>query len=299
MMKTVLFCTCLLAFSQLTAQIHSDYATALTICSKQGLHIDSVQGSGLDKTEMNQATCFLNGLPTNVEVNSCWIRFTVSQSGNLYFIITPDFASDDLDFALFQIGDPATGQGKQLLRCMAAGGFSSVDSLCLGPTGLLPTETDTLADAGCGDPGDNNFLAPIGLLAGETYALCIQNFTTFHGFSIAFCGTAMLGCETDICTFLNTSHSPMPLSYRLHRLYPNPVSLSSFTLDLETENAENMTFTLVNILGQPVRQIQRFVPAGRENLEFPVENLPTGTYWLQMTNGEASTTRQVVISHSY
>ena len=294
-MKHLLLFSCLPCFLQLAAQPHSDCASALLICDQQTIHVDTLYGSGNDKTELNEASCFLNGAPGNVEANSCWIRFAAAQSGSLFFTITPNMPDDDVDFVLFQLEDSSNCQPRQLLRCMAAGDYigSGSPSPCGGPTGLLPGETDTLEDAGCTDPDDNNFLAPVDLLAGETYLLCVQNFTDLNGFSVEFFGTALLGCDTS--NVLTATYTPLQPAYRLHRLYPNPVSAAAITLDMETEEATVMQFTLVNALGQPVRQVQRSIPAGRHGQEVPVENLPDGAYWLHITDGRASITRLIWI----
>ena len=296
-MKQFLFLPCLLALVQLAAQPHSDCATALLICNKQTIHIDTLFGPGLDNTELNQATCFANGAPGNFEFNSCWIRFTAAQSGSLFLTITPDTTSDDLDFVLFQMSDTSNCQQKQVLRCMAAGGNTG-GGPCMGPTGLMPGEVDTTEDAGCTDFGDNNFLAPVDLVAGETCVLCVQNFSTLRGFRIEFCGSALLGCETDICTALSAPQHPDQTTYQLHRIYPNPASATTITIDMEVDKAENLVFTLVNALGQPVRKIPRFLAEGRQAQEFPVNHLPPGAYWLKITNGKELITRLVYIGNT-
>ncbi len=296
-MKQLPFLCTLLACFPLAAQSHGDCISALPICSKQTVHIDHLSGPGTDNTELNEATCFSNVAPGNFEWNSCWIRFTAAQSGTLLFTITPDTTGDDLDFVLFQLADSSDCLQKQVLRCMAAGDDVASNSPCTGPTGLLPGETDTLEDAGCTDADDNNFLSPADLLAGETYLLCVQNFTSFNGFSVQFCGTALLGCETESCIALTSTQAPVQSIYQLHRIYPNPVSAATIMLDLEPEEAGRMHFTLVNALGQSIRKMQCAIPAGRHTQEFPVDHLPTGAYWLQMTDGRTAMTRLIWIKN--
>jgi len=298
-MKQLLRLFCLLGFFQLNAQPYGDCFSPLFICDKQTIHIGGFAGAGSDNTELNGATCFLNGIPGNIESNSCWIRFSAAQSGILFFTITPDTIGDDIDFVLFQLGNDGTCQQKQVLRCMAAGMSSGVDSSpCLGPTGLMPGETDTTEDAGCTDLDDNNFLAPVYLSAGTAYALCIQNFSSLNGLRVEFCGTALLGCETDTCAALSAVHTPVRASYRLHKLFPNPVFNSRIMLDMETEEAGVMEFTCINVLGQRVRAMQRFIPDGRSMQEFPLDHLQAGAYWLQVTNGQALITRQIWIGNT-
>ncbi len=296
-MKYHILLCCLCVAIQLSAQSAADCNTAFQICNKQPLHIPGVSGAGADQTELNDAICFANGVQSNVEYNSYWIRFTAAENGSLYFVITPDSSFDDLDFVFYQLQSNGSCEQKQVLRCMAAG-LSSVGSnnACFGPTGLQPGETDISEDAGCADSDDNNFLAPVNLVKDNVYALCIQNFTTENGFRVEFCGTALLGCETDTCaSIVSTVQTPGQPAFRLHALYPTPVSNGLFTLDLEAEKGELMEFNLVNTLGQSVREIQRFIPPGRQTYEFPADQLSAGLYWLRITNGRAVTTRPVAV----
>lgn len=168
----------------------SDCPTASVLCDKSPFVVQSVTGAGNNITELNDATCFSNGAPGNFESNSTWFVWICSKSGPLTFTLTPLSIADDLDFALYRLPNgPGNCQGKQLVRCMASGEYN-YQSPCMGPTGLRVGDTDTSEDAGCTDAGDNAWLAPFDMVQGETYALCINNFTTSgNGFSIEFGGT--------------------------------------------------------------------------------------------------------------
>lgn len=168
----------------------SDCPTASILCDKSPFVVQSVTGAGNNITELNDATCFSNGAPGNFESNSTWFVWICSKSGPLEFTLTPLNIADDLDFVLYRLPNgPGNCQGKQVVRCMASGEFN-FQSPCMGPTGLRAGDPDTSEDAGCNDPGDNAWLAPFDMVQGETYALCVNNFTTSgNGFSIEFGGT--------------------------------------------------------------------------------------------------------------
>jgi hypothetical protein len=168
----------------------SDCPQASILCDKSAFVVQSVTGNGNDDTELDDATCFGNPNTSNLETNSTWFVWTCDQSGSLEFTLTPLNVSDDLDFALYRlpngIGNCA---GKQLVRCMASGEFT-IPSPCMGPTGLQAGDPDISEDAGCNQSDDNAWLSPFAMVAGESYALCVNNFTsTGNGFSVEFGGS--------------------------------------------------------------------------------------------------------------
>lgn len=285
---------CLPAFLPLAlgAQTHADCASALEICNKQTLHL-AAAGAGNDPTELNNATCFLNGVPVGVESNSVWIRFTAAQGGSLWFIIRPDTPSIDLDFVVFRLpaGDCAN---KELLRCMAAGDFQFPSS-CMGPTGLLPGQTDISEDAGCTDPDDDNFLAPLELQAGETCVLAINNFTSvLDSFTVEFCGSALLGCETEICNTLLNATDDQPEIQAFH-VYPNPTTTGTMQVEWKLSKPERVTSTLYNAVGAPIRTVAGDFPSGTNAVSFETAGLPAGLYVLTLDNGHSVQSKRVQI----
>lgn len=180
----------------------SDCPTASVLCDKSPFVVQSVTGAGNDISELNDATCFSNGAPGNYESNSTWFTWICAKSGTLTFTLNPLNIADDLDFVLYRLPNGVGNcQGKQVVRCMASGEYN-YQSPCMGPTGLRVGETDISEDAGCTDAGDNAWLAPFDMIAGETYALCVNNFTTSgNGFSVEFGGTGeFLGPEAKFTT---------------------------------------------------------------------------------------------------
>lgn len=180
----------------------SDCPQAAVLCDKSPFVVQSVTGAGSDITELNDAFCFSNGAPGNWESNSTWFTWICDQPGSLTFTLTPLSIVDDLDFVLYRLPNGVGNcQGKQVVRCMASGDFNYL-SPCMGPTGLREGETKISAPAGCATPGANAWLAPFNMVAGEAYALCVNNFTTSgNGFSVQFGGTGtFLGPKAEFTT---------------------------------------------------------------------------------------------------
>jgi hypothetical protein len=199
-MKFVLLLTFSFFFFQTNAQ-HGDCVSAMDICKKQVYHIDKAAGEGNDKTEADFVSCFMNGDNLGqAEENSTWLKLEIIQSGNLAFAITPHRLDDDIDFVVFRLPPSGDCSFKQIVRCMAAGDQSgnALFSPCMGETGLRVGERVSARDAGCNDPNDNTWLAPLQVLKGEKYVILVSNVTsTGPGFSIRFSGTAKLPCEKD------------------------------------------------------------------------------------------------------
>jgi hypothetical protein len=187
----------------------SDCPDAAILCDKSSFNVPNVEGYGNFNNELNDAACFGNGAPTTYESNSTWMVWQCAQSGTLEFTLTPNNGPDDLDFVLFRLPNGIGNcSNKQVLRCMASGGngISPLpDAQCLGKTGLRAGDPDTSEDAGCGDPGDDAWLSPLDMIAGETYVLCVNNFSeSGNGFSIEFGGTGeFLGPDANFTTIPN------------------------------------------------------------------------------------------------
>ncbi|MBK9336974.1 MAG: hypothetical protein IPM98_10445 [Lewinellaceae bacterium] len=202
MQRLSAFCFLLFAAPAIApAQNHGDCAKAMDICKKQVYHIDKTNGEGDDKRESDFVACFMNGENFGqAEENSTWIKFEIEKRGTLTFVITAHREEDDLDFVVYRLPANSDCKQKQIVRCMAAGDSeeNARTSPCMGPTGLRDGEGDTSEDAGCADPGDNAWLAPLKVEKGEQYVILVSNVTSRGpGFSINFGGSAKLPCDTD------------------------------------------------------------------------------------------------------
>jgi hypothetical protein len=185
----------------LLAQKNADCNAAMDICKKQSYSIDRTGGEGANRKEADFVACFMNGENFGqAEENSTWIKFEVKQGGSLAFTITPHSATDDIDFVVFKLPSNGDCDQKQIVRCMAAGDQEAEagTSRCMGKTGLRDGEKDTSEDAGCGDPDDNTWLAPLKVSKGEKYVILISNVSgAGPGFNINFTGSAKLPCDDE------------------------------------------------------------------------------------------------------
>lgn len=199
----------------------SDCPTGVVLCDKSPFTVESVIGSGNDPNELNTVSCFGGA----GEFSSAWYRWTAKDPGTLAFTLTPSNPSDDLDFVVFELPNGLDDcSNKQEIRCMASGenvGASFQDYVrCTGSTGLSLGSSDTQEFPGC-QPGDDNFLSAIDMVAGMSYALVVMNFSnTGNGFSIEFDGTGTFQgpdanftetdnplCQNETVTFTDASVS--------------------------------------------------------------------------------------------
>jgi hypothetical protein len=291
-MKAFPLLVLLLALSRfLSAQSFPDCTSALEICNKQTLHFNGQFVPGSNTNELGDAVCFTNGSPIpQPDHASAWIRFTAATSGSFFFTATPDTAANDLDFVFYRLinGDCAD---REVLRCMASGDIN-YPSPCMGPTGLAPGETDVSGAAGCLQPDPNNFLAPVDLVAGETYALVVNNFTLLAGFTVEFCGTALLGdCDTAECTALGAVPvTQAPEAGRL-RVFPNPAGAAGrWTVKWNAWEGSDVRLTVYDALGRAVLQRTQYA-AARTAFAIDGSALPAGTYRLEI---EGAGQRKVV-----
>lgn len=168
--------------------LSGDCPTAVVLCDKSPFNVAVVEGAGNDPTELDDAPCFGGFF---AETNSTWYVFTAANNGTLEFTLTPNNATDDLDFVVYWLPNGLGNcDNKSILRCMASGD-AAFPSPCMGPTGLNSSSTDISEQADCG-PGQDNFLAALNMTAGTTYALAVNNFTSSgNGFQLEWGGTGL------------------------------------------------------------------------------------------------------------
>ena len=197
----LVFALFLASLANVSAQAHADFAAAMEICKKQLYRIDKTGGEGANRHEADFIACFMNGENFGqAEENSTWIKFDIKRGGSLTFTITPHKADDDIDFVVYKLPANEDFSQANIVRCMAAGdsGANALTSPCMGETGLREGEKDTSEDAGCSDPGDNTWLAPLRVAAGEKYVILISNVSSRGpGFNIRFGGSAKLPCDEE------------------------------------------------------------------------------------------------------
>lgn len=187
----------ILFLSALKAQNASiqDCIGAIPICQKIYVESQAPEGRG-NIDEINpDFNCM------RVESNSIWYSFTVNNSGNFGFLLTPKAATDDYDWALFNLTNASCGDlytdPSLIVSCNAAGGGT-----CDGPTGANGNTSFSVQGAGCDAASPNvefgrtpyNALIPV--QANNTYVLVVSNWTgSTNGYTIDF------GLSSDIGIF--------------------------------------------------------------------------------------------------
>ena len=184
--KTGSFQLCINNFNPVPSP-SSDCSSAVVLCDMSSFTVPSMENAGRNTSELQKGIC----VPE--ESQSAWYKWTCEQSGLLSFTLKPINPSDDLDFVLFLLPNGVTDCSMKIpVRCMAAGENLGEPYLiwkrCSGSTGLASSSTDIVEDQGC-DENNDNFLTPLRMEAGKSYALMVNNYqNTGNGFSVEFGG---------------------------------------------------------------------------------------------------------------
>ena len=187
-------CSFLLSALLLTAQAPTvqDCLGAIPICQPVYTENQVLPGGGNYPNEVNSSISCVDG-----EDYSIWYTFTVQESGQFGFVLTPNNSLDDYDWALFNITNAECGDifnnSSLLVSCNAAGGTGTNPNACSGPTGATGASSYDIQGAGCGSffPGLDNGFSPfndlIPVTAGNTYVLMVSNWSaSTSGYSIDF-----------------------------------------------------------------------------------------------------------------
>jgi gliding motility-associated-like protein len=172
---------------QLRAQVptNQDCLNAIPICQNVYSTQISYSGEGNYPNEINSnSSCLGSG-----ELNDVWYTFTVQQSGNLNFLITPNNSADDYDWSVYNLtnnncADIFTNPGLEV-SC----NFSATPGTT-GPNGGSNQSSQNAA----GTP--YNQVVPV--VAGQTYVVNVSNYSsTQYGYTIDFgASTAVIFDQT-------------------------------------------------------------------------------------------------------
>jgi gliding motility-associated-like protein len=147
-------------------QPEQDACGALPLCGGVFATPYSYQGQG--KTlELPNTPC------GSGEMNSMWLKVTVSTGGLMAFAITPKDPEDDYDFAVLNVTNidcNNIGPGN-VVRCNFNNNLPGSNPG--GVVGLGSTGTTDFVQSGS---TGNSFANPIGVTAGQTYLIAINNY---------------------------------------------------------------------------------------------------------------------------
>jgi len=158
----------------------ADCFGAIPVCQEAYSETLGPQGSGNFPSEFNVFGCNFS------ETNSIWYTFTVQEDGMLSFIIEPNNMNDDYDWALFDISE---------FGCEDIPNTPSMEVSCnsWGVIGINGNTGISTANGGVGNSnGPGNLAGPpfnadLPVNIGETYALCVMNWSnSFSGYDLNF-----------------------------------------------------------------------------------------------------------------
>ena len=194
MRKLYLILACVFIVGSLIAQPPTiqDCLGAIPICQEIYSSNVSLPGDGNYPNEIN-----VNISCTSYEDHSVWYSFTVDESGDFGFVITPNNSTDDYDWALFNITNAECEDiytdPDLLVSCNASGGTFFDPNACSGTTGATGGTAYDIQGAGCGtfppdfEYGYSTFNDLIPVQAGNTYVLMVSNWTgSTFGYEIDF-----------------------------------------------------------------------------------------------------------------
>lgn len=206
----------------LSHTLQSECASALVLCDKSPLSISTIL-SATENISSVDVPCLDEDF---IATNTLWLKWKVATAGSLGFAVQPLISNDDVDFVLYKLPNGLLAcDEKVVMRCMMAGPvlgeLNKTEVLpCAGVTGLSII-TD-LISLGKGCPGEeNNFLSPLEVESGESYALLVYNFRSNGGVNISFGGSCtfeLIGSKcAEVISTVNT-----PQNAHFASVFPNP-----------------------------------------------------------------------------
>ncbi len=188
----------LLIINNTKAQVpnNQDCLGAIPVCQNVYTQSNSYSGTGNYLNEIDGViSCMDAG-----EKNDVWYIFTVQSSGNVNFLITPNDACDDYDWAVYNLTNA---------NCSDIYSNSSLEVSCNwsaegGPTGPNGGSGYTSQDA-----FGSRFNAEIPVTAGQTYVVNISNYSsTQYGYTLNF-GASSATIFDNIPPYINSINPPV------------------------------------------------------------------------------------------
>jgi hypothetical protein len=223
----------LLIFNIAQAQVptNGDCLGAIPVCTSVYTYNSSATGPGLYNDVPYQGPAsndyctvapYMNCIAYG-EVNSTWYIFTTQTAGNIAFTIDPVDNADDYDWALYNLTTNDCSNipgGGMTVRCNYCGspgntGAGGSTQICTGP--YWP--------GGC-----NTWSSAIPTVAGQTYALMVNNFSgSFNGYTINF-GASTAGIVDNVPPYMTSLTTPVPCgSNTLNIAFNENIRCSSIT----------------------------------------------------------------------
>lgn len=275
-MKKLLLIAFLFPSILLSAQEpEQDCVSAIPICDSIYIQPNSYTGSGYVQNEIGTGICLGAG-----ELNAVWYKLITTSAGDLGFNIIPNGATEDYDWAVFNLTNGTcsnlkTNPGHYDVACDYSGSVFPTSQT--GPNGGINSQDEPM----------------IPVQANRIYYICITSFSDSitgvqSGYTIDF---SISTCGLDSClvqTIVGVDETEQRVEATL---FPNPAS-QSITLKLSNLNpAESYTLAIYNSAGALVKEEVNNKP----QTTLDVSALPAGLYTYQIvtTNGKTTAGRFV------
>lgn len=178
-MKKVFLPLLFLFFEWGWAQTANDCSNAIVVCGNSVI-TSNVSGFGTQELDGSRNPCEF------AEVNSIWLQLNIDQTGSLEFTLTPDDTAIEADYDFYIYGPNFNcGNFDAPVRCSSTNPNQA--GLTSNLTGLKAGETDESEGPG---PEGNSFIAPLDVVAGETYYMLIDRPEGNGGFSLDWQGSS-------------------------------------------------------------------------------------------------------------
>jgi gliding motility-associated-like protein len=212
------------------------------------------------------------------ETSSMWYTFTVTQSGNMGFILDPSDVDADYDWGMFNITDNGcagimNGTSPEV-SCNSFGLFFGS-----GPTGISTANGGSGNSNGPGDLNGPTFNGDLNVAAGQTYALVVMNWSnSASGYTIDFSNSTASLFDDINPTIINVTTD-----------CNNPGVVVEFDENLVTTSIQPVDFQLTGPSGNvTINSIQLPAPNSPGNpsvtLIPTLGNLPPGNYTLSISD---------------
>lgn len=273
---------CIHSFAQ---ELEQDCINAIPICQDFYSQVNSYVGEGFVEDEINSSnSCLSSG-----ERNDVWYVFTVSESGDLSFSITPYDLSDDYDWAVYNLTEAS---------CEDIYDDPSLEVSCnyaadAGVTGATGATNQTSGNAGSDNQND---LIPV--IEGETYVINVSNFSsTQSGYSIDLSNTSATILDAIPPTILNISGSPIePFiidcgDNSFYVTFSEYILCDSLNLEDVSLDGPNISYTPTEVIGNECDEMQTTVDIDRDRvflIEFSEPFTESGLYTFRVTSPPGS-----------
>ncbi|MFM2317378.1 MAG: hypothetical protein RLZZ155_1710 [Bacteroidota bacterium] len=257
--------------SQLFAQSVSDCNGAIQLCEDVYTEANATSTFGT----IFEPTGACN---SGTETSSMWYTFTVTESGNMGFVLDPADIDADYDWGMFNITDNGcagimNGTSPEV-SCNSYGLFFGS-----GPTGISTTDGGTGNSNGPGDLNGPAFNGDLNVVAGQTYALVVMNWSnSASGYTIDFSNSTASLFDDINPSILNVTTD-----------CNNPGVVVEFDENIVTTSIQPVDFQLTGPSGNvTINSIQLPAPNSPGNpsvtLIPTLGNLPPGNYTLAISD---------------